>query len=301
MTAAPARVLRSRAEWRTVVVIVAVYVGWLGVLAGHRVVPWWVTAGLLSWFGAWHLSLLHELSHGRPFHRDRWNVLVGSFPVTLWIPFRSFRSIHLRHHDSDLTDPVDDPESFYTSGVAWAAAGPVRRAVLRANRTMVFRLVVWSVLSVLAFVCDELRSAWRGAPGARHSLGEHLVAVAVVATVVTVSGVPWWLYLLGTVYGGRMLNLVRSFAEHRWVPGDGPRTAMVEAGPVMSLLMLNVNLHLAHHAEPWVPWFGIPAVAARLGSAEQAEQGAGRYRRGYLGVAWRCAVRPFDDPRYPGS
>jgi len=301
VAATPKRVLRNRGEWRTVVVIVAVYAGWLAVVLGHRFLPWWATAALLAWFGAWHLSLLHELAHGRPFRQDRSNVLVGSLPVTLWIPFRSFRAVHLRHHDSALTVPIDDPESFYTAGPAWAAAGPVRRAVLRANCTMAFRLLVWSALSVLAFVRDELRAAWRGAPGTRRALGEHLAGVAVVVAVMTMSGIPWWLYLLGAVYGARMLNLVRSFAEHRWVPGDAPRTAMVEAGPVMSLLMLNVNLHVAHHAEPWVPWFDIPAVAARIDAAGQAASGAGRYRGGYLEVLRRYAFRPLDDPRYPGS
>jgi fatty acid desaturase len=221
--------------------------------------------------------------------------------VTLWIPFRSFRTSHLRHHDSELADPIDDPESFYTSGAAWSSAGPVRRAVLRANRTMVFRLVVWAALSPVTVAIGEVRAAWRNDPGARRAVGEHVVGAAAVAAVVTVSGIPWWLYLLGAVYGGRMLNLVRSFAEHRWVPGDAPRTAMVEAGPVMSLLMLNVNLHLAHHAEPWVPWFEIPAVATRIGAAEQAAAGAGRYRGGYLEVLRRYAFSPLDSPRYPGS
>jgi fatty acid desaturase len=122
----------------------------------------------------------------------------------------------------------------------------------------------------------------------------------VVVAAVEASGMPWWLYVLGAVYGGRVLNLVRSFPEHRWVPG-GERTAMVEAGPVMRLLMLNVNLHLAHHDEPWQPWYRIPEVAARTGAAERAEAGAGRYRGGYAEVVRRYAFRPLDPPCHPNA
>ena len=56
---------------------------------------------------------------------------------------------------------------------------------------------------------------------------------------------------------------VRSFAEHRFVDG-GTQSAVVRAGPVMSLLFLNNNLHLSHHARPGVPWYQLPALHERL-------------------------------------
>ena len=45
----------------------------------------------------------------------RWStkLLVG-LPIGLVYPFRRFKALHLRHHaDERLTDPFDDPESYY--------------------------------------------------------------------------------------------------------------------------------------------------------------------------------------------
>ena len=40
-------------------------------------------------------------------------------PLTLWLPYERYRHTHHVHHiDARLTDPLDDPESFY-----WRAGG----------------------------------------------------------------------------------------------------------------------------------------------------------------------------------
>ena len=42
------------------------------------------------------------------------NELLVGLPIGLVYPFRRFRALHLRHHaDESLTDPFDDPESYY--------------------------------------------------------------------------------------------------------------------------------------------------------------------------------------------
>ena len=45
----------------------------------------------------------------------RWiNEAFVFLPIGLVWPYRRFKSIHLRHHaDERLTDPLDDPESYY--------------------------------------------------------------------------------------------------------------------------------------------------------------------------------------------
>ena len=111
---------------------------------------------------------------------------------------------------------------------------------------------------------------------------------------------PVWQYLLGFVVMGQSFTLLRSFVEHCAV-ADGTRSAVVKAGPVMSLLYLNNNLHHTHHAQPATPWYQLPALHRTLDSDDLASQGAGLYRHGYVEVARRNFVKPFCQPDHPLS
>ena len=62
------------------------------------------------------------------------------------------------------------------------------------------------------------------------------------------------------VYPGVALTLVRSYLEHRVIADPQQRSVIVEAGPLLSLLFLNNNLHAVHHAYPRLAWYKIPAV-----------------------------------------
>ena len=124
-----------------------------------------------------------------------------------------------------------------------------------------------------------------------------MAGVVAVLAVVIISGLDVWVYLLGAVWLGWSISLMRGFAEHRFVEG-GTQSAVVRAGPVMSLLYLNNNLHLSHHARPGVPWYELPAVHRRLDADAGAAAGAGLYAS-YIDVARRFAVRPFCKPVHP--
>ena len=115
-----------------------------------------------------------------------------------------------------------------------------------------------------------------------------------------VAGMPVWLYLACFAYPGLSLTLMRSFAEHR-APRDADQgaSAVVTAGPVMSLLYLNNNLHVAHHARPAVPWYHLPAVNREIGGAGTAASGAGLFRS-YGEILARYLLRRVDDPVHPG-
>ena len=76
------------------------------------------------------------------------------------------------------------------------------------------------------------------------------------------------------------------------------RSAIVRSGRVFGLLFLNNNLHHAHHAEPGVPWYELPARAAATGADAAAAEGAGLYR-GYLDVARCYLLRPYAHPVHP--
>ena len=78
-----------------------------------------------------------------------------------------------------------------------------------------------------------------------------------------VAGVDPRVYVAGFVLGGSACTQLRSFAEHCAVP-TGTRSAVVKAGPAMSLLFLNNNLHHTHHAVPDLAWYRIPATHREL-------------------------------------
>jgi fatty acid desaturase len=289
-------------EWPTVILAASVYGGWIAVLALHRTLPWPVAAVLLGLTVTWQTSLQHEVIHGHPLRVRRLNDALGAAPLSLWLPYGRYRTLHLRHHrDEHLTDPVEDPETFYVSAERWDAMGPAMQALVFANRTFVGRLVIGPFLGTVGLWASEARAAVRGDRNVLRSWAWHPVGVAgVLLVAVGVFGVPLWLYLFGGFLLARSFGLVRSFCEHRWVPGDASRSAVVRAGRFWSLLFLNNNLHHAHHARAGVAWYRLPALADALASDDAAMTGAGWYG-GYGDVARRYALRPFCQPVHPGA
>jgi fatty acid desaturase len=289
--------VRREVEWPTVAVGALIASGWLAALAAHDLVGPIVFLAVTAWLGAWYMSFQHEAVHGHPF-ADRWLCdLVASAPLSLWLPYARYRDTHRRHHDCDLTDPRDDPESWYVTEAEWRSAGAAKRAVLLALRTLAGRLVLGPIVGPWRFVRTDLRAM---ATGDRHLVVvwlRHLAAAALVVVLVRSFGVPLWEYVLGFVFGGGALTALRSFAEHRY-GATGSRSAVVEAGPVLSLLYLNNNLHHTHHALPAVAWYRLPQVHALVRGSEVAARGAGLYRS-YHSVLHQHVWRAFDQPVHP--
>jgi fatty acid desaturase len=215
------------------------------------------------------------------------------------MPYEVYRATHLAHHcDERLTDPIDDPESFYLAADTWARLGPLARWVLRANNRLIGRLLLGPALTLGRFWASQARAI----PGSAKLRQVWLTHGAGVATVllwaVGICGIPLWAYLLLFVYPGVSLTLLRSFAEHRAVPDPGQRTTVVEAGPLFGLLYLNNNLHVAHHASPEVPWHELPAVWREARARLLAP---GPVYRGYSDIAARFLLREIDSPVHPLS
>ncbi|WP_225770107.1 fatty acid desaturase [Inquilinus sp. Marseille-Q2685] len=288
---------RANFEGPTWAVAAAVYGGWAALLWFHAAIPapLFVAAGAVLL--AWHGSLQHETIHGHPTRSRRINTAVGWPPLSLWLPYASYRDLHLRHHrDAHLTSPVEDPESYYITGDRWSALSPAGRAVLRFNRTLLGRFLIGPALAWYGLWAEEL-PALRHDRRARIVWATHLAGAAAVLAVVTVGfGVSPILYVV-TCYAGTSLSLLRSFAEHRAGP-EGLRTAVVASGPFFSLLFLNNNLHVAHHARPGLAWYRLPRFAAANDSAAVAARGAGLYH-GYGEIVRRFLLRPVDAPVHP--
>lgn len=291
---------RRAVEWPTLAVSIAVYGGFGLVTWFHAAIPVWLLPVLGGLLVAWHGSLQHETVHDHPTRSRLANRLIGLPSLMLWLPWGIYRDTHLQHHvDSRLTDPLEDPESFYVTPQAWARMGRLRRGWLWAQNTLAGRLVLGPWRIVGGFLGSE---AMRLVRGDTRNLGHwlwHLPAIVLVlAWVVGVCGLPVWLYLLAFVYPGTALMLLRSFLEHQAAEEVGERTAIVEAGPVMSLLYLNNNLHAVHHARPRAPWYRLPQMYRAHRDRVLAHNGGYRYTS-YARIVAAYLFRAKEPPVHP--
>jgi fatty acid desaturase len=296
------KIFKSPGDWRTLVIAVLVYGGWLATVFLHKQMPWWATFALLTWFGAWHLSLQHELVHGHPFRNSKLNAALASLSLTMWVPFLSFKRDHISHHNTTLTHPELDTESYYSMPEQWQHSGRFLRSIYWANRTIAFRLTIWSVFSTVQYFFADVWRAIRNVDNARSAWALHIPALIAVTYIVNnLAGMSMIEYLIGGVFASHSLNMMRSFAEHKTLGDESTRTAMIDAGRVMSLLMLNNNLHIAHHDEPSAPWYQVPEVAERLNAFERAQKIDALYKGGYGELLRRFTFKPYDQPVYSKS
>ncbi|MCB0059239.1 MAG: fatty acid desaturase, partial [Caldilineaceae bacterium] len=248
-------------EWPTVAMLAACYGLWLvsGLalypdLPGLALVIMAVAAGL-------HSSLQHEALHGHPTRSAAINEFLVSLPLGLFYPYRRFKQMHLAHHnDERLTDPFDDPESWYRSAVTWRRLGAPLRLLLTVNNTLAGRLILGPGLMVVAFYAGEIGRLRRGDLGVRRAWLNHLAGLAVLwAIVVGVMGIPPLAYA-AVAYASLSIIAIRTYCEHRWESDPDGRTVIIENGGVLGLLFLNNNLHLVHHKRPRAAWYELPAL-----------------------------------------
>lgn len=300
MTTRQVRARHRRVGWPTLGVAAAVYTGFLLLTWHHAVLPWPLIAAAGALLATWQGSLQHEATHGHPTPWPAVNYALALPGFMLWLPFGVYRATHLRHHvDSRLTDPLEDPESFYVTPQEWARLGRLRRALLRAHNTLAGRMLLGPARAMGRLWREEVRRLWQGDRGHLRHWAWHLPAAGLVlGWAIGVCALPWWQYLLGFVYGGTALTLLRSFLEHRAAEAVGARTAVVEAGPLASLLYLNNNLHATHHAHPRRPWYELPALYRAEKAQTLARNGGYRFA-GYGQIAARYLFRPKEPPVHP--
>jgi len=251
---------RAKVEWPTVALIAACYALWAGALLVWQDFPL-LMLGVLALALALQSSLMHEASHGHPTRTGWANELLVGLPIGLVYPFRRFKSLHLRHHaDELLTDPFNDPESYYRSLWQHDALPRWLQLLLRTNNTMAGRFVLGPWLGSAGFVAADLRLIMAGDRSVRRAWLLHGAGLLVVLPFVTlVAGMPLWLYVLVPVWLGQALISVRNFAEHQWSERPDGRTVIVERSP-FAFLFLNNNLHLVHHKNPTTAWYRLPRL-----------------------------------------
>jgi fatty acid desaturase len=289
-----------RVEWPTLGLASLIYCLWFGATYFHESLPLWLLMILGGWSVAWQMSLQHEIIHGHPT-RKRWiNSLIGQWPLALWLPFENYRHSHLAHHnDERLTDPLDDPESFYWREDQWRALGAFGQALVRVQSTLLGRLAIGPLWSMLRFWKFELAKVFRGDRKTIRIVVLHVLQVAIVLVwVVGVCHMAFATYFFCFVYAGTALAMVRSFAEHRAADEVERRTAIVERSWILGPLFLFNNLHVAHHLRRNMPWYRLPGWY-RLNRAALLHSNGGLVYVSYFDILRRYFVRPHDSTMHP--
>ncbi|WP_417770452.1 fatty acid desaturase [Stappia sp.] len=261
-------------------------------------------AGPLAWLAlvpviTLHSSLQHELLHGHPFRNPRLNALLVALPLGLFIPYWRFRALHIAHHDDPrLTDPYEDPESWYLHPRDWASAGRLRRGLLEANNTLAGRVVLGPLIGLTGFLAAEARLALCGRRDVLRAWGWHLAGAGILVGLLRqVPGFSFGGYL-AACYGAYALLCVRTFLEHRAEEEVGHRTVLIEdRGPLAFLFLFN-SLHAVHHRFPRLPWYRLPGVYERHREAFVAGNGGYVYRS-YLEIARRHAFTVKEPVPHP--
>jgi fatty acid desaturase len=295
-------------EVPTLLLIVAAYGGWLAATFAYGRWPLAIVAPLTAVLITLHSSLQHEIVHGHPTRWRGLNRLFAMVPLSLWLPYDRYRHTHHAHHqDVRLTDPLDDPESYYWRPEDWAQLPRLSRLAHQFQQTLSGRILFGSFWRIGMFLRDEVltllhgepRSLVRNTQDVRRIWLEHLAwCVPVILWLTLVCGMPLWLYFVAMVVPANGLLLIRAYPEHRARPVVRERVAIVEGSWVLGPLFLFNNLHALHHEIPGLPWYELPGRYRRDRARVLAANGGLVYRT-YFEVARRFLFRAHDVIEHP--
>lgn len=289
----------TRTEWPTLALLALCYGLWLAAglwLYPRLPAPALIVMGIAV---AFHSSLQHEVLHGHPTRSARLNEALVFLPIGLFYPFRSYKRTHLQHHlDERLTDPHDDPESYYIAFFDWLRLPRLLQLLLRANNTLLGRVLLGPPLNVVGFTRAEWKRIAQGDAKTRDAWVKHsLGLVPVILLVQFAFGVPIWLYALTAGYLGLALLAVRSYCEHQWSENPEGRSIIVERSVLAPLFLYN-NLHFVHHELPRIPWYRLPEVYRRE-RADWIRRNGGYVYGSYLEIVRAHALRAKEPVAHP--
>ena len=248
-----------KSEWPTLLVVLGCYLSFVvftyfsGSL-GLFVIP------LLALTLTLHSSLQHEVLHGHPFRSQFLSETLVFPAIGVFIPYERFRDTHLsHHHDPNLTDPYDDPESNYMDPVVWSGLPAWVKSFLRLNNTLFGRMLVGPLIGTLSFWKSDIGKMCGGDRTViRAYLMHGLGLLLVLGWLWMVWEISLWSYLLAAYLALSILK-IRTFLEHRAHEAIPGRTVIIEDRGGLAFLFLNNNFHAAHHAHPKLCWHQLPS------------------------------------------
>lgn len=287
-------------EWPTLALVGGVYFLLALIVGYHALLPWWFILPTGAYLATLHSSLQHEALHGHPTRSRALNEWLVTISPTFWMPYGCYRDTHLQHHnDLHLTDPVHDPESYYLLPDEWATSGALKRVLFTINQTLAGRMLIGPAVGTCRFWWQEARAVTAGNTQNLSCWIKFFCVSALTIYVITgVAGMPFWQYYLLVAYPGISMALVRSYCEHQAAEDLGERTIIVEASLFWSLLFLNNNLHIAHHARPALPWYELPAYY-RAERAALIKKNNGYLMQGYGEIFRQYFLKPKESIAYP--
>ncbi|MEM1343280.1 MAG: fatty acid desaturase [Pseudomonadota bacterium] len=288
-----------RWEAPTLALIGATYLGWALITVHAEAITAYAAVPLLALVLVLHSSLCHEAIHGHPTPHATLNAALMSLAVGLFVPFERFRDTHLAHHrDEHLTDPYDDPESNYLDPACWAGLSPPMRGLLRANNTLLGRMVLGPAIGLIWFWHEEALALAAGTPGHARAWALHLLGLIPVALwLTTVATLPPSAYLLAA-YTAMGILKIRTFLEHRAHEAHPGRSVIVEDRGPLAFLFLNNNLHAVHHGVPGLAWYRLPAFY-RTRREAFLQQNRGYLYSSYAAVFCAHALTAKDPVAHP--
>lgn len=225
------------------------------------------------------LMIFHDAVHGSVARNRRTNDRLVNFfvGVPTLLPVEIYRPAHLEHHRALGTD-ADPERRFLYAGQLWRYR-PLPGAQLVRQ------------LAGDLFIVNGARTltAWARSGSVPKTSSDTLAIAAIWASALAVfawqaplaAAVALGLWLAPLLTLTQLLQKIRSFAEHSGGPNQTAgwpewtytwRTGWLGR---LTIWPYNINLHLEHHANPAVPWHGLPALAA---ASAQHRSGATLWR-----------------------
>jgi fatty acid desaturase len=270
-------------------------------MAGYSLYPAYpiVALVLMGVAVALHSSLQHEVLHGHPTRSAKVNEALVFAPLGVFYPYRSYKRTHLQHHaDERLTDPFDDPESYYRAMSDWETMPALLKRLLAWNNTLIGRVLIGPPLMVVGFTASEWHKIFKGDRKVAMAWTLHLAGL--IPTLLVVSnlfGIPVWLYVGVSAYLGVSIIAIRSYCEHQWAEQPDGRTIIVESSILAPLFLYN-NLHFVHHKLPSVAWHRLPSLY-RAGRAEWQRMNEGYVFANYFEVFRAFAFKAKEPVVHP--
>ncbi len=253
----------GRLEWPTLAVLAGCYAVWAPCVTQADGLGW-IAYPVLAVSITQFSSLQHEILHGHPTRSPRLNEALVFPAICLFLPYQRFRDLHLAHHNNpNLTDPLEDPESWYLDPDDWKQRPAWIRALFNLNNTLAGRMLFGPAISLTRFWLADLRAARSGDRAVLRAWALHAAGLVPVGIFLHFAGTVSAAGYLAASYAGMSLLMIRTFLEHRADESVGARSVIIEDRGPLSLLFLNNNLHAVHHAFPTRPWYRLPNLYRR--------------------------------------
>lgn len=268
----------SPIEWQTIGLIVFSYSLFAALIYFSNIlnpIIWIVICGINTTL---FMSITHEIVHGHPTRNKSVNKLLVLFPIGWSIPFERFRDTHLTHHNTgELTDPFDDPESWYVTNIQWLTQNPLTRITLKFNNTLFGRMLIGPIIGLGRFYTCEFTSIISDKDIrpylARVWLKHFALCTLMAAFIWTYAPLSIW-QGSAAIYLGHSLLYVRTFLEHQASHDHSERTVIIEQTCPIAFLFLFNNYHFIHHHLPGIPWYRLPGEFKRNRERYLDENGA---------------------------